>query len=357
MRVATLCESVNFFLRRLCHSAFVRVATSHSTTIQQSSTFATAHSCGLRRPRSSSAYNAHIFATAHSCGLRRLPNGGRQEDETLPQRIRAGCDGKPENQNRSRALCHSAFVRVATLPRRWSRCQDSFATAHSCGLRPKRCINSFPAMPLCHSAFVRVATKLRKAKNIEFDLCHSAFVRVATRHLQAPPRHSVFATAHSCGLRHANSEKFIAIIHLCHSAFVRVATWRICRGFHRGAFATAHSCGLRRDKPYVQYGIAALCHSAFVRVATPLKYFDCKTGVLCHSAFVRVATPQSPPFLSPPPSLPQRIRAGCDAGQSHKQLRGKTLPQRIRAGCDQQGREFPSNVTLCHSAFVRVATF
>ena len=138
MRVATLCESVNFFLRRLCHSAFVRVATSHSTTIQQSSTFATAHSCGLRRPRSSSAYNAHIFATAHSCGLRRLPNGGRQEDETLPQRIRAGCD---------HGIAYRSPFSTHSLPQRIRagcdcskagsfRQQSRFATAHSCGLRP-----------------------------------------------------------------------------------------------------------------------------------------------------------------------------------------------------------------------------
>ena len=255
----------------LCHSAFVRVATPRYLRKNpqiRSLPQRIRAGCDFKLPLTYPLQQTLPQRIRAGCDALRIRQFLPQT--ALPQRIRAGCDGKPENQNRSRALCHSAFVRVATLPRRWSRCQDSFATAHSCGLRPKRCINSFPAMPLCHSAFVRVATKLRKAKNIEFDLCHSAFVRVATRHLQAPPRHSVFATAHSCGLRHANSEKFIAIIHLCHSAFVRVATWRICRGFHRGAFATAHSCGLRRDKPYVQYGIAALCHSAFVRVATRL---------------------------------------------------------------------------------------
>ena len=71
---------------------------------------------------------------------------------------------------------------------------------------------------------------------------------------------------------------------------------------------------------------------------------------------MRVATC---PFRSRSPigaPLPQRIRAGCDGIQPPYDAVLRPLPQRIRAGCDQQGREFPSTVTLCHSAFVRVAT-
>ena len=77
---------------------------------------------------------------------------------------------------------------------------------------------------------------------------------------------------------------------LCHSAFVRVATTVKRLTTAATVFATAHSCGLRQTVGRNLVCDIRLCHSAFVRVATPLKYFDCKTGVLCHSAFVRVAT-------------------------------------------------------------------
>ena len=99
---------------------------------------------------------------------------------------------------------------------------------------------------LCHSAFVRVATDATMSYDTAPGLCHSAFVRVATQLSTIYTRHSVFATAHSCGLRRqiisealtyfalpqrirAGCDDRKEVDHsgnrLCHSAFVRVATY------------------------------------------------------------------------------------------------------------------------------------
>ena len=142
----------------LCHSAFVRVATVTSKQLP------------LRRS----------FATAHSCGLRRDIMSKQDELLTLPQRIRAGCDSEGERQASTFGLCHSAFARVATfislppLLRRFFatahsrglrlagctnlRLRQFFATAHSRGLRLRRCRCCVVYRLLCHSAFARVAT-------------------------------------------------------------------------------------------------------------------------------------------------------------------------------------------------------
>ena len=166
--------------RILCHSAFVRVATPVKPFPPPANSFATAHSCGLRRDNDTGKCKHDTFATAHSCGLRhphfyphvdKLPFatahscGLRRFDSfqkmfialSLPQRIRAGCD---DSQG-------CACSGIASLPQRIRAGCDRQETL---------------------TAYIG-------------KLCHSAFVRVATRHLQAPPRHSVFATAHSCGLR------------------------------------------------------------------------------------------------------------------------------------------------------------
>ena len=85
-------------------------------------------------------YKDSVFATAHSCGLRLDIAANVLNGQPLPQRIRAGCDS------------------------------DSSVVVHTCAL--------------CHSAFVRVATKA-KILEIAFEiLCHSAFVRVATAEKQ-----------------------------------------------------------------------------------------------------------------------------------------------------------------------------
>ena len=93
VRVATLVVFAREPMIDLCHSAFVRVATQLSTIYTRHSVFATAHSCGLRRQIISEALT--YFA--------------------LPQRIRAGCDDRKEVDHSGNRLCHSAFVRVATL--------------------------------------------------------------------------------------------------------------------------------------------------------------------------------------------------------------------------------------------------
>ena len=119
------------------------------------------------------------FASAHSCGLRPAARPMCPKPPSLPQRIRAGCD------------CLELHVR---------RMDD-----------------------LCHSAFVRVATKNTKVATPQNDLCHSAFVRVATYTVQIKQYMSVFATAHSCGLRRRQQTSPNPTLR----------------------FATAHSCGLR----------------------------------------------------------------------------------------------------------------
>ena len=102
----------------------------------------------------------------------------------------------------SRRLCLSAFARVATSP-------ASFVVSFPNTL-PQRiragCDQTPPCWQglkfcLCHSAFVRVATKTRGCRVVIVPLCHSAFVRVATCCLRVHPLNSSFATAHSCGLR------------------------------------------------------------------------------------------------------------------------------------------------------------
>ena len=119
MRVATKALGYQLVIEKLCHSAFVRVATIH------------------------------------------CPHRDKQA-RTLPQRIRAGCDEDKITVTITEALCHSAFVRVATL---------SFS-------------GSITGIFLCHSAFVRVATVNVSVCKVFAKLCHSAFVRVATAEKQ-----------------------------------------------------------------------------------------------------------------------------------------------------------------------------
>ena len=144
---------------------------------------------------------------------------------------------------------------------------------------------------LCHSAFARVATSSFLVCLLHSRLCHSAFARVATCSdtkivrlgVSLPQRiragcdflrkiHSgglsIFATAHSRGLRRGTRPPLRDFTHLCHSAFARVAT---------SSLMTASSA-------------ARLCHSAFARVATINKFLGGKCNNLCHSAFARVAT-------------------------------------------------------------------
>ena len=147
---------------------------------QQWRVFASAHSRGLRRDFYASTDNADRFATAHSCGLRLLHTAVQVRRWSLPQRIRAGCDLMLMPLAFADSLCHSAFVRVATpFGVSFQRAQ-TFATAHSRGLRRNKLINACNFVTLCHSAFVRVATYSNDCTVYMGVLCHSAFVRVAT---------------------------------------------------------------------------------------------------------------------------------------------------------------------------------
>ncbi len=126
--------------RLLCHSAFARVATvvycvccrycaifatAHSRGLRlsfflllvQYLLFATAHSRGLRLVLLPTRGGILIFATAHSRGLRPTLKAIFWYCSALPQRIRAGCDGRVP-------------AVVST--------QYAFATAHSRGLRLRK---------------------------------------------------------------------------------------------------------------------------------------------------------------------------------------------------------------------------
>ena len=100
-----------------------------------------------------------------------------------------------------------------------------------------------------------------------------------------------------------------------------------------------------------------LCHSAFVRVATFAPFGSLHRKALCHSAFVRVATVSPSPRHAVTRSLPQSIRAGCDAAVLVNVHACNDLCHsafvRVATG---RIRNVPTAGTLCHSAFVRVAT-
>ena len=125
----------------------------------------------------------------------------RHTVSSLPQRIRAGCDHPSQcNRHGNVFLCHSAFVRVATLSARPTLSWASLPQRIRAGCDSN--VSSFsPYSGLCHSAFVRVATCFTFEGRDYTLLCHSAFVRVATTRILRFCCNKLFATAHSCGLR------------------------------------------------------------------------------------------------------------------------------------------------------------
>ena len=154
-----LIHKLNRIILKLCLSAFARVAT------------CTPHIHYLRLP----------FASAHSRGLRLQALHHQFPILPLPQRIRAGCDG----------VTAVYTVTTGPLPQRIRAGCDTYA-CQKCIIKaslPQRIragCDEFVAIrrgkvELCHSAFVRVATLLFGLCMHERFLCHSAFVRVATR--------------------------------------------------------------------------------------------------------------------------------------------------------------------------------
>ena len=127
---------------------------------------------------------------------------------------------------------------------------------------------------------------------------------------------------------------------LCLSAFARVATAGHQRTCGHGLFKVVNN-GTRNEGISALAGMEhfASAHSRGLRLGLAVK-LPCRYW-LCLSVFVRVATMIFTAYSNLHTSLPQRIRAGCDAadrlpaGGSHR-----SLPQRIRAGCD-----FASNPT------------
>ena len=191
----------------LCHSAFARVATPsqcnrHGNVFLCLSAFArVATTSGLLN------MTGTFFASAHSRGLRRhlMKDCDCETDLCLSAFVRVATSVQTIYSNLTE-LCHSAFVRVATSSSPLTMWTATFATAHSCGLRP-------------------IATNYAKSGK-RFATAHSRGLRRRT--CRSAVRVEPFATAHSCGLRPS------------FSSFAPSSA----------SFATAHSCGLRRNHDY-----------------------------------------------------------------------------------------------------------
>ena len=106
---ACVCDTMQYY-----NCGLFAVAIAYCVCCLYCAIFATAHSCGLRRFGIILCCAVFIFATAHSRGL-------RLHRQKIPPVMLA--------------LCHSAFVRVATLGLNVNCRVTSFATAHSRGLR------------------------------------------------------------------------------------------------------------------------------------------------------------------------------------------------------------------------------
>ena len=148
----------------------------------------------------------------------------------------------------------------------------TFASAHSCGLRPRT------MMIFCN---LQIFASAHSCGLRQWDDARSCAVLTLPQRIRA-------GCDKTAGL---SANEYM----LCLSAFARVATLRPFSAAHGGTiFATAHSCGLRRSSTCGSLNAISLCHSAFVRVATQMRELTVPLLHLCHSAFVRVATQQEP---------------------------------------------------------------
>ena len=297
----------------LCLSAFVRVATLGLNVNCRVTSFATAHSRGLRRCTTKRTLTQISLPQRIRAGCDSIPVQQTRQRVSLPQRIRAGCDYIRIVEHDWDILCLSAFARVATpfderlrlrdgpLPQRIRAGCDQCANnlQQPDGALPQRiragCDQAFhplrrAVLPLPQRIRAGCDATMITATN-QFHLCHSAFARVATAGHQRTCGHGLFkvvnngtrnegisalagmehfASAHSRGLRLGLAVKLPCRYWLCLSAFARVATLRPFSAAHGGTiFATAHSRGLRRCDLFPRRTVGR--------------------------------------------SLPQRIRAGCDA--------------------------------------------
>ena len=188
---------------------------------------------------------ARLCLSAFARVATRIFSAGAASCASLPQRIRAGCDGFETFVKHYDELCHSAFARVATDTAILTRTMRGFATAHSRGLRRITEIN-YP------EAWAALPQRIRAGCDAE---------------THCTPRST----------------------RLCHSAFARVATILRIRRSVSPAFATAHSRGLRRYHRRNRYPVCSLPQR--IRAGCdPNNAFKRQAVFLCHSAFARVAT-------------------------------------------------------------------
>ena len=102
VRVATSVQTIYSNLTELCHSAFVRVATMKEAKMVRD--WLLCHSAFARVATRIFAQSnvPRAFATAHSRGLRRHPATLTASLRSLPQRIRAGCDRNAKSLRHTR---------------------------------------------------------------------------------------------------------------------------------------------------------------------------------------------------------------------------------------------------------------
>ena len=98
----------------LCLSAFVRVATLGLNVNCRVTSFATAHSRGLRRCTTKRTLTQISLPQRIRAGCDSIPVQQTRQRVSLPQRIRAGCDYIRIVEHDWDILCLSAFARVAT---------------------------------------------------------------------------------------------------------------------------------------------------------------------------------------------------------------------------------------------------
>ena len=213
----------------------------------------------------------------------------------------------------------------------------TFASAHSCGLRPIPVQQTRQRVSLpqriragCDEGSYGNGKSLSSLPQRIRAGCDQAFHPLRRAVLPLPQR--IRAGCDATMITATNQ------FHLCHSAFARVATAGHQRTCGHGLFKVVNN-GTRNE------GISALAG---------MEHF-----ASAHSRGLRLM--HSDPALGKTQALPQRIRAGCDSGllsncradigfaSAHSRgLRrcdlfprrtvGRSLPQRIRAGCDMSAR-------------------
>ena len=164
----------------LCLSAFVRVATLGLNVNCRVTSFATAHSRGLRRCTTKRTLTQISLPQRIRAGCDSIPVQQTRQRVSLPQRIRAGCDYIRIVEHDWDILCLSAFARVATPFDERLRLRD--------GPLPQRiragcdqCANNLQQPDGALPQRIRAGCDIKlTADDVDCNLCHRAVVRVAT---------------------------------------------------------------------------------------------------------------------------------------------------------------------------------